>query len=364
MLAGRAIDSEWLSLLMGKRYSEATKQELKESIDNWKYRDQEAENLSYRSPNTFSDETESDGIYRDPIASYSNIDLIISSLKDSDVNLPVTEGTLKRGTSATVNDRLITGSTKPSPPKSSNYHLLPVPSSGDFDIVANFVKSALSDMVDQDRELINNDVFVINTPTIVNGSALLISSADVVGSQTDTTTGSSASKPNANLATGSSNFPALSAVNVFSRDPIKPSNMSKTVVNSPVTFVTTKPFARLPMVSTQPKSTTLSTTTTKSPMTVLDRTSTARSGLSSTTRRPTRSNKTTTATSAPIRITSTTERNIASINQDYEMDEYMINEELYGVPYDSVVTKEVPSPTVPYSEPFIKSTRHPLPPNM
>ena len=46
------------------------------------------------------------------------------------------------------------------------------------------------------------------------------------------------------------------------------------------------------------------------------------------------------------------------------MDEDMFNEELYGVPYDSIVTKEVPLPTIPYSEPFIKSTRHPLPPNM
>ena len=142
MMAGRAIDSEWLSLLMGKRYSEATKQELKDSIDNWKYRDQEAENLSYRSPNVFSDETKSESIYNDPVASFSNIDSVISSLNGPDVNPPVTESTLMQATSAAVNERRITGSTMPSPPKSSTYHLLPVPSSGDFDIVANFVKSA------------------------------------------------------------------------------------------------------------------------------------------------------------------------------------------------------------------------------
>ena len=373
-LTGRAIDRDWLSLIMGQRYSDASKQEIKESIDKWKYRDEEATatvNVS---------EKEAD----DPVMGYGNIDSIINSLKG-----PAIEET-GPSTVSDVNERRISGATMPSPPQSSTYHLLPVPSSADFDIVANFVKAALSDMVDQDRDLINNDVFVINTPTIVNGSALLISSADVVGPTGNDETNVTASSSNSGAAIGG-NSP-LSAVSVFSRDPIRPVNMSDNVTNSPVTFVTLNPLLA-PVIAQKEKeveNVTITTveattemTTSPPPTTTLDsRVSTARNGeiSSSTTSRtrptrPTTTSRPTTRrrpTTKPTTTTTTTEappsttlRSIASINQDYEMEpDDMFNEELFPSEYDGSVTKEVPYPTVPYSEPFTKSTRHPLPPNM
>lgn len=263
----RAIeDPGVLALLLGKRYMNLTRESLQESIDNWKNRDQEANDYSPSSGDTklastsrpqwirfpsnqlqrstvpSGDATSSTTVKRstDPteritpppetkasttlpqkgiFAPLFYSALFNSALRDQIAKKPLNETEIVSPVSTdSVDDetaetevRELANSVTPT------YQIQPPSSGFDFDIVANFVKSTLSKMGNtgssnpEDKE-----IFIVKAPSIVNR-----------------TSGSDRLPP----------FNDASTVNLFTAEPIMPMVMNENVTNSPVTYVSMRPAA-------------------------------------------------------------------------------------------------------------------------
>lgn len=325
----KAIDAKYMALLMGQRYANATRESLQEAIDNWQYRDQL---LAGRNPSTNS------GVFSTlrplrftrPGVIVNTNDQSWSREEDSPVSSTVkrsTDGVTEASSGSTPADddvaeeRLINGLPSTQSASESTYHVLPVSSSEDFDIVANFVKSTLSKMIDDDGQLLDNDVFVINSGSRVNGTSTMLIRPDV---DTGSIQGTSAT------ASASGAFP--STLNIFTADPVRPTvNSNESVTNSPVTYVS----LQHPLFANNRP-----TTTTRS------------------------------SSYSPLELTTPSTTSLSGNNPFQQQDEfYYFNDESHVEFYDeetgsTYTAQEVPIPTVPYSEPYKKTTIEPVPDEM
>lgn len=324
---GKAIEEKYLALLMGQRYANASKESLQETIDNWKYRDRQASTISpSKSSGLFStsrpwrvtrpemSQQRSSTVKRstDGVPSVTESSASTSEASESPPPFPVTDA------DSQVEERHI-GSIPPST-HSSNYHVLPVSSSDDFDIVANFVKSTLSKMVDgSDGEMLDSDVFVINSATMVDNRTAVVISAE----------GGSTQEPPTNEQSYGGGTLSLSSFNVFTADPITPDgNITESVTNSPITYVSIKPIMINPPLPPPPPASQQSAQTTSRTYSDL--------------------------TTMPTTL----------LTDEYYAfnDESATQVEFYDEDTGQVYTaQEVPIPTVPYSEPYLKATSRPLP---
>lgn len=363
----RAIDDpSLLALLMGKRYMNITKESLQESIDNWKNRDQEAGNgaallgqsgatklsstsrpLWFRlqpSPRTtttpvetlpttrttFKRSTDSmeDGTTtrKSPVfysaafdeepeeaepeeaepeeagpeeAGPEEAEPAEDQIEDrEDVISEYTDAPEPSTSSTTTSDYETeeTEAREAYPVTISSYK---IPGGGfDFDIVANFVKSTLSKMVTPDGSSNKENVFMVKAPSIVNNSQPLSTLLF---------------KNNINRVPSSGG--STQPLTVFTADPIMPMRIEENATNSPVTYLSIRPVVK------QPAKTTTTSTQTSSEYDTSD--------------------------------------------MDNESD--IPSSENVGVPlefYDedgsTYYSKEVLTQTVPYSEPFVKSTNRPM----
>ena len=154
---GRAIEQKWLDILLGKKYSNATKAELKTSIDDWKFRGENRTSASVSSGSSGSSGRETTSARSTqtstPFSSESRIDAMGPEVAVSGDKPEVnTEMNVQaRSTPAGISDT----------------------SSADYDIVNNFLKVTLENL-DQDFEFTKmpeNDAYVVRkTPGDTTGS--------------------------------------------------------------------------------------------------------------------------------------------------------------------------------------------------
>lgn len=275
----KAIEDEGiLALLMGKRYLNATKEALQESIDNWKNRDQEAvanafssgtrlastsrpqwvrypsnqrtttvsdEELKQASKTTVKRSTDAmeyvtpDANEVKPTTRRSIFPMFYSALFNKDPNKDQVESASEEIPSASPStdaDTYVTDETEERLLDSnvatiSAYQQVPSSGGFDFDIVANFVKSTLSKMVTDDTSNPENreEIFVIKSPSIVNSSSTL------------------SLKNGATIRVPSSE---ASTVSVFTAMPLMPNWTNESPTNSPVNYIYIQP-AKGPGSTTQ-----------------------------------------------------------------------------------------------------------------
>ena len=258
---GRAIDPQWLSILMGQRYSNSSKAELQSTVDNWKNRDKNgtetktstARSTTRRSVSIWpqlptSTLSKAPSSVRTTGTTSRSISTRAASIAEEstprfDGWKPSSSNTLWYHNNAETYSAKVPGETPPiDGPNGASLHILPIStSSEDFDIVANFVRSTLTKMGETTDPQEQNEVFVFNTPSIVNAS---VDGAVTSVTEPATAATSAGSTPSSAAPSDS----PISAVNVFTGAagmPVLPDG----ITNSPVTFVTVTPPSFINLVA-------------------------------------------------------------------------------------------------------------------
>ena len=350
----RAIDDpNLLALLMGKRYYNLTKESLQESIDNWKNRDQEAgyavvtpsqNRLSstsrplwflnqrtsttaksttvkrstdsiedgmttrkspvfYSSSSVFDEEEEVEGSEPEEEEiegreEFEPEEEEIEGREEEEADLSEYSEVPNTSSTTTTTSDYDTEETSAREANPVTVSVYNKPSGGfDFDIVANFVRSTLSKMATESTDIKEN-LFHIKSPSIVSNITKSTKPFSTL-----------LFKNSANRAP-SSGGASTQPLTVFTADPIMPNRSDEKVTNSPVTYVS---------MSAKPPAKTTSTST----------------------------------TSAEYSDTS---------GSDIPSSENVgVPLEFYDEDGSTYYSKEVLGQTVPYSEPFVKSTSKPMP---
>ena len=239
---GRAIDPQWLAILMGKRYLNTTNEELKSSDDFWKNRGPvvQGNRSGFRSTT------------RRSVRSTTTSDSEVTGSRSGalDESTPRFDGW--NPTTSGINQWYHTGSflavNEVGPSSTATDQLDSAASpSGDFDIVANFVRSTLNKMIDgPDTPDGLSDSFVFNTPSFVSKTneenSIDTSSAPILSSTSSTSTSlpeisfttDSVIKSSPSFSvTKSAPRPAVSSINIVSGVPAMMPSLPAGITNSP-----------------------------------------------------------------------------------------------------------------------------------